>query len=499
MHEFRLFQRAANHAEAKALRTDGSTTSYAELLDASALVAAALLEGSNDLQEERVAFLTTPGTDYVTTQWGVWRAGGVAVPLSLGASDKELLYTLEDSGAKIVAASASYAERARALCDQVGARLVVHGDMNHSSVRELPRVDRTRRAMILYTSGTTSKPKGVVTTFDGLEAQIESLVEAWRWQPSDSIPLFLPLHHVHGIVNVLLCALWSGARVDTFPRFDAQRVLRRVAEGAYSVFMAVPTVYVKLIQVLGEMPPDERKSVTEGFRNMRLMVSGSAALPASVHTEWQELTGQALLERYGMTEIGMALSNPYDGERRPGAVGLPLPGVEVRLVQDDDTVVSQEGAQGQIHVRGRTVFTEYWNRHEATREAFRDGWFCTGDIAIQEEGYYRILGRSSIDIIKSGGFKLSALEIEASLLDHPKIKECAVIGLPDDTWGEVVAAALVASDGQEIDLDDIRSWCQGVMSPYKIPRLWHVADSLPRNAMGKVTKPAVRERFPSSG
>ncbi|MEM8864084.1 MAG: acyl-CoA synthetase [Planctomycetota bacterium] len=498
MHGFRLFERAAGYGEAVAIHTDGCVTSYSQLLDDSARVASALLESSIDLLEDRVAFLAPPGPDYVSTQWGVWRAGGVAVPLSLGAAEKELAYTVSDSGVKVVVASAAYAEHAQSLCTQAGARLVPYENTSQSTVRELPKVERTRRAMILYTSGTTSKPKGVVTTFDGLEAQIESLVEAWRWQSSDTTPLFLPLHHVHGIVNVLLCALWSGACVDAFPRFDAQQILRSVAEGAYSVFMAVPTVYVKLIQVLQDLSPDERERVVAEFRDMRLMVSGSAALPASVHNHWRELTGQALLERYGMTEIGMALSNPYDGERRPGAVGLPLPGVDVRLVAEDGTVAAAEGVQGEIQVRGRTVFGEYWNRPEATREAFREGWFCTGDIAVREEGYYRILGRSSVDIIKSGGYKLSALEIEASLLDHPSIKECAVVGLADDTWGEVVAAALVAEDGPDIDPEEVRAWCQGVMSAYKVPRRFLITEQLPRNVMGKITKPAVSALFTAS-
>ena len=228
---------------------------------------------------------------------------------------------------------------------------------------------------------------------------------------------------------------------------------------------------------------------------MRLMVSGSAALPASVHKKWTELTGQELLERYGMTEIGMALSNPYSGERRPGAVGVPLPGVEVRLMSEEGQVVRGENEPGEIQVRGPGVFLKYWQRLEATEEAFDDGWFCTGDIAVVERGCYRIMGRSSIDIIKSGGYKLSALEIEAALLDHPAIKECAIVGVLDDTWGETVAAATVLEDGQQLELEELRHWCRDRLSTYKIPKkLLHV-DQLPRNAMGKVTKPAVKELF----
>jgi malonyl-CoA/methylmalonyl-CoA synthetase len=257
----------------------------------------------------------------------------------------------------------------------------------------------------------------------------------------------------------------------------------------------VPTIYAKLIEALESMPPDRRAAVTAGFAGLRLMVSGSAALPASVHEKWRKLTGQELLERYGMTEIGMALSNPYDGERRPGAVGQPLPSVEVRLQSEQGEVIRQENMPGEIQVRGPTVFLEYWNRPEATRDSFVGDWFRTGDMAVVEGGYYRIMGRSSVDIIKSGGYKLSALEIEAALLDHPSIRECAVVGIPDETWGELVAAALVLVPGEPLELDDLRAWCQARLSHYKLPRKLLSVAALPRNAMGKVIKPAVVQLF----
>jgi malonyl-CoA/methylmalonyl-CoA synthetase len=228
---------------------------------------------------------------------------------------------------------------------------------------------------------------------------------------------------------------------------------------------------------------------------MRLMVSGSAALPASVHEQWTALTGQKLLERYGMTEIGMALSNPFHGERRPGAVGQPLPLVEVRLKSETGELVTNEGEPGEIQVRGPGVFDEYWNRPEVTAESFDDGWFLTGDMAVIETGYYRIMGRLSVDIIKSGGYKLSALEIEATLLQHPEIRECAVIGIPDDTWGEAVAVAAVLSDQSELDLEKLRSWCRDKLSAYKIPKHLLVVENLPRNAMGKVTKQPIKKLF----
>jgi len=257
----------------------------------------------------------------------------------------------------------------------------------------------------------------------------------------------------------------------------------------------VPTIYVKLIQLLQGMPEDQRHGIVQGFAEMRLMVSGSAALPASVHKEWTSLTGQALLERYGMTEIGMALSNPYTGERRPGAVGQPLPNVNIQLKSETGELILTDGTSGEIQVQGPCVFLEYWNKPDATAASFDDGWFRTGDIAVIESGYFRIMGRQSVDIIKSGGYKLSALEIESVLLDHDVIEQCAVVGIADDTWGESVAVACVLKSDSELNLEKLKTWCRDCMSPYKIPKQLKIVEELPRNAMGKIQKPAVARMF----
>jgi malonyl-CoA/methylmalonyl-CoA synthetase len=495
MKELPVIARAQSYGSTVALRSDDVERTYSELLDRSATLAVAVLNGSDDLNESRIAYLIPTGLDYVTVQWAIWRAGGVAVPLSLSATEPELDYALTDSTADCVVTTRSLAERIRGLCERHDQRLMVVEDVGDTDCGSLPLVDPQRNAMILYTSGTTSTPKGVVSSHLNIQAQIESLVEAWKWQASDSISLFLPLHHIHGIINVMSCALWSGATIDTFPRFDIDAILNRVAERAYSVFMAVPTIYVKLLQAVGGMDAGEKQEVVSGFAGMRLMVSGSAALPETVHHEWTELTGQELLERYGMTEIGMALSNPYDGERRPGSVGVPLPGVEVRLMSESGEVVDAEDEPGEIQVRGPSVFVEYWNRPDVTADSFSDGWFRTGDIAVREKGYLRIMGRQSVDIIKSGGYKLSALEIESILLQHPSIQECAVVGVPDDIWGEAVVAAVVLQDAEQLTSDDLKMWCDDRLSHYKIPKRLRVVSGLPCNAMGKVTKPDVQELF----
>jgi malonyl-CoA/methylmalonyl-CoA synthetase len=224
------------------------------------------------------------------------------------------------------------------------------------------------------------------------------------------------------------------------------------------------------------------------------MMSGSAALPVRTLERWRAITGHTLLERYGMTEIGMALSNPLAGERRPGCVGEALPGVEIRLVDEQGREV-EEGSPGELEVRGANVCLEYWQRPDETRAAFRDDWFRTGDMAIREQGSYRLLGRTNVDIIKTGGFKVSALEIEEVLRTHPAIAECAVVGVSDEDWGERVSAAVELRDGASLSLDELQQWAKLQLAPYKVPRALQSVPALPRNAMGKVMKPEVAGLF----
>ncbi len=495
MSELPFLGRARSFQDRIAFHSSEGTYRYRDLLERSAGIAADLLRETDDLNEARVAVLVTPGCEYTAAQWAIWRAGGIKVPICLSATEAEWEYALVDSQVSAVIADATNAPRIASLCEKLRLRLLRLDDIGNVDFDSLPEIDPSRRAMILYTSGTTSKPKGVVTTHANIQVQIESLVQAWEWSHEDRIPSFLPLHHIHGIINITACALWSGAMIEAYPRFDTDAILERVRSDAWTLFMAVPTIYVKLIQVLGAASSDDRAAITEGFRKMRLMVSGSAALPATVHEQWTALTGQRLLERYGMTEIGMAISNPYRGERRPGAVGLPLPRMEVRLKSENGQLITSEDEAGEIQVRGPGVFSEYWNRPQATADAFENGWFRTGDMAVRERGYYRILGRQSVDIIKSGGYKLGALEIESVLLEHPLITEVAVIGLPDDTWGEAVTAVAVLKSESTLELSHLRDWCRERLSPYKIPQSLRIVSALPRNAMGKVTKPAVRALF----
>ena len=492
-----LVAHAYGHAERTAITAAEGTFTYRDLLDASARVAACLLGPRDDLCEARVAFLVSPGFDYVATQWGIWRAGGVAVPLATSHPPPELEYVIRDADAAVVVADAGLAPRLDAVPAASAVRRLRAAEALAAEPRSsLPDVSDDRRAMILYTSGTTGKPKGVVTTHGRLRAQVTSLVTAWEWSADDRILLVLPLHHVHGIVNVLTCALWSGARCDILGQFDALETWARIARGDLTLFMAVPTIYRRLIAAWEAAPPDRRREWSAGCGRMRLMVSGSAALPVRTLERWREISGHTLLERYGMTEIGMALSNPLRGERRPGFVGTPLPGVEVRLVDERGAPVVA-GTPGELQVRGPSVFLEYWRRSDATAAAFQDGWFRTGDIAVLERGSYRMLGRSSVDIIKTGGYKISALEIEEVLRAHPAVAECAVVGVEDAEWGERVCAALELAPACDLTLSELQAWVKERLAPYKVPRALSVVKALPRNALGKVIKPEVAKLFPA--
>lgn len=455
--------------------------SYDDLAHATGRVAAALTRGDGDLREQRVAFLVPPSFAHVVIARGIWLAGGVAVPLAVSHPPAELEYVIRDAGASVVVGSGRHGGALESIAAAAGARFIPTPDLLATDAEAVPTREPglDQRAMMLYTSGTTGRPKGVVTTHGNMAAQITSLVAAWGWTRDDCALLVLPLHHVHGIINVVGCALAAGARCEILPQFETESTWDRLASGEITVFTAVPTIYHRLIQSWEAASPSVQRARSERARTVRLMMSGSAALPAQTLERWQDITGHTLLERYGMTELGMVLSNPLHGERRPGFVGTPLPGVETRLVD------------GEIEVRGPGVFLEYWRRPEETRDAFHDGWFRTGDVAIVENGAYRLLGRRSVDIIKTGGYRVSALEIEEVVRAHPSVSDCAIVGMPDPEWGERVSAAVELRPGAALSLDELQAWTKARLAPYKVPKDLRCVAALPRNAMGKVVKPDV--------
>lgn len=525
---------------------EGTTTTYAGLLQGASSIAQRLRTGTPEFEPGgRVAFLAPPGADYVCILLGIWQAGGVAVPLCVTHPEGELLYAVEESEACVVIAStAPFFERIQFIsagrcCFQAeGLPLAAAGPGSFDPIASHDEGLVDEAALIVFTSGTTGRPKGVVLTHANLKAQCASLVDAWGWRSSDCILHVLPLHHLHGLVNKLLCALWAGASVAFSPPSPREvwRRLGRAKQDGLTLFMAVPTNYALLLREVETCGGAETELIAnglEGARSLRLMVSGSMALPTPLLERWRRLTGHTLLERYGMTEIGMALSHPLSvRDRVPGSVGRPLPSVEVRIRDPESGDVVQAGCEGsgELLVRGPAVFREYYNRPDETRQAFTEGgWFLTGDHAsVDAAGRFRILGRSSVDIIKSAGYKISALEVERVLLAHPFVDEVAVVGVDDDAFGQCVAAVVVPSaaavadnscedsspsrcdgnvqggsescggGGEEASsrlLAALQEGCGRHLAMYKAPTLVRVVAEIPKNAMGKVNKKELARLF----
>ena len=484
-----LANRVTRFGDRPAIVDPAGTWSYSDV-DRDAAELAGVLRGRYD-PGARVAIVATPGHDFVVALLACWHAGAIAVPLHPQHPDAELQYALEDSGASAVVASDTHREVAARVAIAAGVDVV---DVDERATAHRSAQPPEQPALMIYTSGTTGRPKGVVHTQGSLAAQIDGMVATWGWSPDDRIVLVLPLNHVHGIANVTLTPLAVGACCEAPGGFDAVAVWERMASGEVTLFMAVPTVYARLVAAWEAATPDTRRRWSAGAARLRLMVCGSAALPVSTLERWRELTGHVLLERYGMTELGMALSNTLD-RRVPGHVGEPFPGVEVRVVDEAGRDVP-DGQAGELWVRGPQVFAEYWGRPEATAASFTDGWFRTGDVAVRDPEGYRLLGRSSVDIIKTGGEKVSALEIEEVLRTHPQVSDCAVVGLDDDEWGQRVAAAVVAEPGgPDIDADALRAWGKQQLAAAKVPSRYVFVDELPRNTLGKVVKARVAELF----
>mmetsp|Transcript_58779 Transcript_58779/g.182592 ORF Transcript_58779/g.182592 Transcript_58779/m.182592 type:complete len:703 (-) Transcript_58779:280-2388(-) len=524
-------ERAVVESSAKSEST--TTLSYKDLLanvEGVSKVVASLLAGRKEGMPRHVAYLVNPSIAYVISELSVWAAGACCVPLSVHSPAPELEYFVENSESPVCFADASSAGKLKPVAEKLGrtfATITGSDELKYTltpdgvAATEEGEVTTLlgNNALILYTSGTTGKPKGVVHTFVSLSAQYASLTKAWKWTSKDYTLHVLPLHHIHGVQNILNTALYNGAGVEFTP-FDAGFCLKRLGSGDITCFHAVPTIYTKFTQHLEKLDADARAEVQKGLRteSMRYMVSGSAALPVPTMKSWAEISGHVLLERYGMTEIGMGLSNRVDGTRFPGCVGWALPRVKVKADEN-----------GGILIKGPLVFREYYKLEEETKKNFtEDGWFMTGDncqvggseeelqavqdgaraveaatgrprpeteekAAPQLAKIYRIMGRTSVDIIKSGGYKISALEIESVLLQHEKIKEVAVLGKPDETWGEMVTAICVL-DG-ELTIKELREWGKERLATYKVPQELEVVQELPRNQMGKLEKKKLMEKY----
>lgn len=477
--------------------------SYAEVVRGARAVAAALIaeRGGRALEGERVALLVAPGGGFVSAFYGVLLAGGCVVVLSPLHPAPETRYFCDDAAVRTVIVSAEHAELSRPL----EAAFAVHalapwlaGDAPEEALAVAGGIDDAAPALQLYTSGTTGRPKGAVITHGNLGVQQRLVGEAWGFSERDVLLHALPLHHMHGLAIALLTALGAGATVR-MRAFDAAAIWTELADS--TVFMGVPAMYHRLFAAFDAADEATRARWTEGAARLRLATSGSAALPVTLADRWQAISGVIPLERFGMTEIGVGISNRLAGPRFPGCVGFPLPTVETRIVGED----GEEADVGELWIRGPSVFAGYHRREEETAKAFVPDpgggppWFRTGDTVAREgslEGApFKILGRTSVDILKSGGYKLSALEIEEVLRTHPAVGEVAVVGVPDEAWGDRVVACVVRRAGQGCDADGLRAHVRASLAPYKVPKDVIFLEELPKNALGKVVKPDLVRRI----
>ncbi|KAL5373975.1 hypothetical protein DPSP01_012280 [Paraphaeosphaeria sporulosa] len=526
----------------------GRTFTYGELVNDVAAAKDKLQRnaGGRSTAGERISFLVENGYDYVVTLLSILAAHAIAVPLSPTFPAHELRYIIDQSESLMLLSSDKFQDKADEVL-QEGMQTspinykqdkIMMGKTDDYVTLEEPASDKG--GMMLYTSGTTNRPKGVLLAQDILTAQSLSLLQAWEYSSSDVLLHVLPLHHIHGTVNALLTPLFAGSTIEFQFPFNATAVWERLAapflpnpnpaKKPVTFLTVVPTIYTRLLASHASLPAEVQAAAKTALHpsNMRLNISGSAALPTPVKSAWTELSGgNVLLERYGMTEVGMALSCGLSfADRADGSVGWPLPSVQARLVDTETHEVIEVGEEvdpasgrerhGEIQLRGPTIFRTYWRNPEATAKEFVDDadgkgkWFKTGDVAIRRavEGagkssqawargpLYFIQGRKSADIIKTGGEKVSALEIEREMLSLPQVEEVAVVGLPSEAWGQKVAAIVVLSaegktagrGGRPWSALDMRKALKEKLANYKIPQEMKVEESIPKNAMGKINK-----------
>ncbi|MEV5970910.1 acyl-CoA synthetase [Streptomyces sp. NPDC051921] len=485
-----LFPALRAASDRPALRFGADTLTYAELARAACALAPRLLTAG------RVAVWATPTAETAVGVVAALLAGVPAVPLNPRVGERELAHILGDSAPGVVLAGA--ADALPAGLAELPRIDVVTGTAQVPAPCSEPE-DPETPALIVYTSGTTGPPKGVVLSRRAIAASLDALADAWAWTDADVLVHGLPLFHVHGLVLGVLGPLRRGGELRHLGGFSVEGVTKELGDGGGTMLFGVPTMYHRLAEALPHDPASVR-SLTKA----RLLVSGSAALPVHDHERIRAATGRTVVERYGMTETLMNTSVLVGSEPRPGSVGLPLGGVELRLAEEDGSVLGAEAYDGEtvgeIQVRGPNLFSAYLNRPDATAAAFtEDGWFRTGDMGVRErDGHVRIVGRKATDLIKSGGYKIGAGEIENTLLDHPDVREAAVTGEPDPDLGERIVAWVVPADPEAPPAADaLAAHVSAQLAPHKRPREVRYLTALPRNDMGKVLKKALRE--PSRG
>src|SRR3954468_17192115 len=491
----RLFDGLDDPARPAIETIDGQRIGYGDLIARAGQMANVLVERGVK-PGDRVAAQTEKSVPGLVLYLAAVRVGAVYLPLNTAYTLNELEYFITDAEPSLVVCDPAKAEAIRAIAGKVGATVETLGADGKGSLTDAaeaapPEFETVSRAdddlaAILYTSGTTGRSKGAMLTHDNLASNSLSLVEYWRFTDKDVLIHALPIYHTHGLFVASNVTLFARASMIFLPKFDPELIIKLMSRA--TVLMGVPTFYTRLLQ-----SPALTKDST---KHMRLFISGSAPLLADTHREWSARTGHAVLERYGMTETNMNTSNPYDGERVPGAVGHPLPGVSVRVTDPETGKEVSRDTIGMIEVKGPNVFKGYWRMPEKTKAEFRDdGFFITGDLGkIDPKGYVHILGRGK-DLVISGGFNVYPKEIESEIDAMPGVIESAVIGVAIADFGEGVTAVVVCGKGAGIDERSVLKALEGRLAKFKMPKRVIVVDELPRNAMGKVQKNILRDTY----
>jgi malonyl-CoA/methylmalonyl-CoA synthetase len=476
---------------------EGRKVTYGDLAAGSARIANVLAD-RGVVAGDRVAVQVDKSPDAILLYLACLRAGAVFLPLNTAYTPAEIEYFLGDARPRVFVCEPQNREKLQAVAAIAGVSHVeTLGVREDGSLLEAARAapeifkDVARGphdlAAILYTSGTTGRSKGAMLSHDNLASNALTLADYWRFRQDDVLIHALPIYHTHGLFVAMNTMLLAGGSMFFLPKLDPDLMLQLMSRGA-TAMMGVPTFYTRLLQHPG--------LTREATKNMRLFVSGSAPLLAETHREWTQRTGHAILERYGMTETNMNTSNPYEGDRVPGAVGFPLPGISVRITHPESAAVLPQGEIGMIEVKGPNVFKGYWNMPEKTAAEFRsDGFFITGDLGkIDSRGYVSIVGRDK-DLVITGGFNVYPIEVETEIDALPGVIESAVVGVPHPDFGEGVTALIVARKGAEIGERQVIAALEARLAKFKLPKRVFFVDELPRNAMGKVQKAAIRATY----
>jgi acyl-CoA synthetase (AMP-forming)/AMP-acid ligase II len=484
----------ARRRSATALVYDGTRYSFTEIGARAGAVAGGLLQ-RGVRRGDRVAVGLRNSPELVVSVLGVLQAGAVLVPLNPAYTADEVIYVVRDAEASLAIVES---EHAMLLAQTQLPRLSVSAtglDGFAGGAPPAPPADPEAPALIVYTSGSTGRPKGAILSHRALLSNLTTVARVWHWTADDRLLLTLPCFHLHGLGLGIIGSFLAGSSVVLRRRFVAEEVCADLEKYRATMFFGVPTMYNRLLAL-----PDALSSERD-LRRMRLWVSGSAPLPIATFERFRQRFGVEILERFGMTECGFPLATPYDGPRRAGTVGMPLPGIAVRVIDAEAADAGRlidvgDGTAGELAIRGSNLFSGYWNRPEETRRALIDGYLRSGDVAVREaDGTFRILGRMSVDIIKTRGFKVSAVEIENCLQHHPQVQEVAVVGLPDADQGERVVAAITPPAGAAPSAEDIRAFARQHLAPHKVPSRVVFVDEIPRTGPGKFKKKELIRRL----